>query len=306
MRQLNCENLFQIYLGLRADIAKRTERPELPFGLTELDSRTHGLRRGRVHVIAARPSEGKTSLGLQIAWNLACSESKTVAYVSLEDDRKQLLERILCNAQRIENTQLVRGIWTDETDAKAKAMESVFKKIKFLLLDSFGFNWREFQVVIEKTQPKPDVIFLDYINMLELERGMNKRDVIGEFVRASKTWAIKENIAIVILAQINRAGAEDKRPRLHHLKDCGTLEEVADLVLVNYYPIRYGDKGIYSGPEQIAPKEYLEIEIAKCKNYGQPGIVQVRFEGKFYRFEDWIEPEFRQSGKEAYHERAYR
>ena len=303
MRQPEYENLYQIYLGLRADIAKRTERPELPFGLTELDSRTHGLRRGRITVIAARPSEGKTSLGLQIGWNLACSEGKTVCYVSLEDDRKQLVERVLCNAQRIENTQLIRGLWSEDTDRKAKAMEAAFKKIKFLVVDGFGYNWQEFQTLIEKTQPKPDVIFLDYINMIELNKGMNKRDTIGEFIRASKAWALKENIAIVILAQINRAGAEDKRPKLHHLKDCGTLEEVADVCLLNYYPIRYGEKD--RNGEPYGP-EYLEIEIAKIKNYGRPGIVPVKFLGRYYRFEDWQEIELKQPEREAYHERAYR
>jgi len=303
MRELQYQNLFQIYLGLRADIAKRTERPELPFGLTELDARTHGLRRGRVHVIAARPSEGKTSLGLQIGWNLACSEGKTVAYVSLEDDRKQLVERILCNAQRIDNTQLVRGLWTEETDRKAKAMEAAFQKIRFLVLDGFGYNWNEFQQVIEKTQPKPDVLFLDYVNMIEMQKGMNKRETIAEFIRASKAWALKENIAIVILAQINRAGAEDKRPRLHHLKDCGTLEEVADVCLLNYYPIRYGEKDKNGQP--YGP-EYLEIEIAKIKNYGRPGIVPVKFLGRYYRFEDLQEVELKDSTGEGHYERAYR
>lgn len=283
MRTPEYRNLFEIYQSLKGDIAKRTENPELPFGLRELDERIHGLRRGRVHVIAARPSEGKTSLALQIAWHLVC-EGKTVAYVSLEDDCKQLVERVLCNTQRIENTQLIRGVWTDETEHKAKAMETAFKSFKLLLLDGYGYNWREFQTVIEGTKPKPDVIFLDYVNMIELSNGFSKREVVGEFVRASKSWAVKENVAIVILAQINRSGAEDKRPRLHHLKDSGALEEVADLVLINYYPVRYADKTFGGEP---ATADYLEIEIAKIKNYGHPGIVPVRFLGQFYRFENW-------------------
>jgi len=282
MRKAEYKNLFEIYEDLKEDISKRTEVPELTFGLRQLDERTHGLRRGRVHVIAARPSEGKTSLALQIAWNLVCND-KTVAYVSLEDARIQLVERILCNSQRIDNRELIRGQWTEQTERKAKVMENIFKSLKLLLLDGFGYNWEEFKTVIEKTGPKPDVIFLDYINMIELVHKIPRREAISEFVRASKAWAVKENIAVVILSQINRTGADDKRPRLHHLKDSGTLEEVADIVLINYYPIRYGAKDSQGNPY---PPDYLEIEIAKIKNYGQPGIIPVRFLGEFYRFEE--------------------
>jgi replicative DNA helicase len=119
--------------------------------------------------------------------------------------------------------------------------------------------------------------------MIELCKGRSKAETVAEFVRSCKAWAVKENIAIVILAQINRSGAEEKRPRLHHLKDSGALEEVADVVLINYIPFRYGDKTYKGDP---AGPEHLEIEIAKIKNYGRAGILAFNFKGEHYRIED--------------------
>ncbi len=281
MRRPKFQNPYEIFEELKKEIPKRTLEPEFPFGLRDLDKKTHGLRRGKVHIIAARPSEAKTSLGVQTAFNLS-DNNKVVAYVSLEDDRVQLVERLFCNIHRIDNSRLTRGEWDVEIEHKAESMGEILKNIKFLVLDGFGYNWHEFQMVLEKTDPKPDVIFLDYINMIEVSRSLSKRDTISEFVRAAKAWAIKASIAIVILAQINRSGADDRRPRLHHLKDSGTLEEIADLVLINYYPIRYDNKTF---KREEAGSDYIEIEIAKNKN-GQLGIVPARFLGKHYRFED--------------------
>lgn len=280
------QHISNIFDELKSDIKKRTEKPEFPFGLSALDEATHGLRRGRVHIIAARPGEGKTSLGIQTSWNLADSR-KRIAYISLEDDKKRLTERMFCNIQKINNTELAKGIWTNDTQIKSEVMSSMFKNITFLVMDGFGYNWGEFENVLDAIKPQADVAFLDYINMIELSQGQNKRDTISEFVRNCKYYAVKKNMALVILAQINRSGADDSRPGMHHLKDCGTLEEVADLVLINHFPIRYNNK-TFKG--EAAGQEYFEIMVAKIKDYGHPKIVPVRFVGRHYRFEDWEQP----------------
>ena len=285
----NYQHISQIFEELKSDIKKRTEKPEFSFGLYSLDEATRGMRRGRVHIIAARPGEGKTSLALQTAWNLA-DAGKVIVYVSLEDDKKRLTERMFCNMQKINNADLARGAWTDETEKKSEAMASMFKNITFLVMDGFGYNWPEFENVLDSIKPQADVAFLDYINMIELSGSQNKRDTVSEFVRNCKAFALKKNMALVILAQINRSGADDSRPGLHHLKDSGTLEEVADLVLINHFPIRYNNKtfkGEFAGPE------YFEIMVAKIKDYGHPKVVPVRFAGRYYRFDDVEQPLFK-------------
>jgi len=273
-----------LFEELKQDVLKRTDKPELPFGLTDLDDATQGLRRGRVHIIAARPSECKTSLGLQTAWNLA-DAGKTVAFISLEDSKKRCTERIFCNVMSVDNVSLSKGIWDTQTEERYQLMLGMLKPITFLVMDDFGYNWAEFQQVLESVKPKPDVAFLDYINMIEMLKGQNKRDTISEFVRECKRYAVHSNMALVILAQINRSGADDARPGLHHLKDSGTLEEVADMVLINHYPIRYNNK-TFRGKE--AGQEYFEVMVAKIKDYGHPKIVPVKFVGKHYRFEDLL------------------
>ncbi len=283
------ENAGIIFGRVIERISKRTEVPEFPFGITQLDELTHGIARERVSIIAARPSEGKTSFGLQTAYRNAAA-GKMVAYISLEDDREQLVEKLFCNVFSLDNTQLKRGLSPTIEAAKPNA-EQMFSNLRLIALDGFGYNFSELRNVVMMVNPKPELIFLDYIQMIDGVQKESRWETISEFIRQVKKFALDEKIAIVILSQINRGGVDVERPSLHHLKQAGTLEEVADLVLILHHPFRYGQPSYdYSsknstGIEQ-APQDYLEVQIEKNKT-GRIGIVPVKFEGQFYKFSDW-------------------
>lgn len=310
-RKPEFESVADIFERVRKNVELRTGTPEMPFGIAELDEVTHGIRRGKLTVLAARTSEGKTTLGIQTAFNIA-DTGKMVAYISLEDDREQLVEKLFCNVFSVHNWSLICGN-TEKT--KDPAIQKIFERLRMLVLDDFGYTFDEIRFVVEQIEPKPDIVFIDYIQMIDSVPGMNRTDIISEFSRKAKIYAEKENVAIVLLSQINREGAKEGRPRLHHLAGSGSLEQVADLALLLYLPARYnaptfdyeegratedGKKVVISG-YKYAPEDWMEIEIAKNK-CGQQSIVPARFIGRYYQIKDWVgsqsasEEEARQSG----------
>lgn len=282
------ENAATIFSRVIEKIKKRTETPELPFCLTQLDELTHGITKERVTIIAARTSEGKTSFSAQAAFNLA-DAGHSVAYISLEDDREQLIEKLFCNICEIDNAELKKG-FDPALEPKGKKAEQIFEKLKLLTVDGFGYNFEEVKRIVQEVQPKPEVVFLDYIQMNDMDK-KDRWESISEFIKNLKRFALEEKIAIVVLSQVNRSGVDAERPGLQHLKQAGTLEEVADLVLILHYPFRYGHatfdynaklgRGIAE-----APLDYIEIQVEKNKT-GPTGVVPVRFIGRHYRFEDW-------------------
>ena len=285
------ENAGTIFSRVIVKIKVRSELPEFPFGLSRLDEITHGLSRERVSIIAARTSEGKTSFAAQTAFKLADAEH-TVAYISLEDDREQIIEKLFCNVCEIDNSELKKG-FNPLFESRKVTAERIFENLKLLTLDGFGYNFNEFKTLVQSVQPKPDVVFLDYIQMMDSAYKESRWDAISEYIRNLKKFSLEEKIATVVLSQVNRIGAEATRPGLHHLKQAGTLEEVADLVMILYYPFRYGDSSFdydrKSGRGmEYAPHNYIEIQVKKNKT-GRTGIVPVRFLGQHYRFEDWKE-----------------
>lgn len=283
------ENLSSIFESVKKDAEKRNDKPEFPFGLTELDRVTNGIKRGKLTMIAARTSEGKTALGMQLAANLADS-GKTVAFISLEDDRKQIAEKIYCNMMRENNYDLQKGKISKE---KSESANKMFEDMKLLVLDDFGYNFDEIRYVVEELDPRPDIVFLDYVQMVERGNYKTRYDAISEFARQCKVFAEKADIGFVLMSQINRAGAKEERPALYHMSGCDTLEQVADLVLIMYYPFVYGDSTFNYNRDrnegfEFAPNNWMEVEVAKNKTGMRNVIVPLCYTGKHYLFEDWV------------------
>lgn len=286
-RQANFENASDIFERVKVNVAKRNDKPEFPFGLTELDKATNGIKRGKLTMIAARTSEGKTAFSAQLAMNLADS-GKRVAYISLEDDREQVVENMACNLMRIDNFDLQRGRKELLDNPKIKEF---FENIPILVLDDFGYSFAEIKQVVETLDPKPDIVFIDYVQLAEKEKGLSRYETILEFARSCKVFSNHTNIGIVLNAQINRAGAREGRPSIHHISDCDKLEQYADMILLIHYPFVHGQPTFnYDGANEgfkVAPKQWIEVEVAKNKSGMRGVIVPLHFTGKHYLFEDW-------------------
>lgn len=287
-RQPSFERVSTIFERVKANVQGRTDAPALPCGIPPLDQAIRGLPQGKVTILAARTTEGKTSLGIQIAANLAdCG--KTVAYITLEDDRESLVERLYCQMARVDHGRLLAG---QLSALEHPAMPRVFEQLRLLVLDNYGYNMRELETVMASLAPPPDVVFVDYAQMIDQAQRETEYEAISRFVRDVKVFAERHRIAVVLLSQINRVGARDGRPQLHHLASCGRLEQVANLVLLLFAP-RFYDMASYdydptSGRGlKDCPREYVELEIAKNKTGRRNVIVPLRFIGSQYRFEAW-------------------
>lgn len=303
-RKLELENLYSIWSRRKEKIKNRTARPEFPFGIKSLDEITHGITKGKVTVIAARTSEAKTAFTLQAAFNIADS-GKTVLYITLEDDSEQIAERIFSNIREIDNQDLIRGMVDFKKLDDEKVME-IFKRVKFLPVENFGHNFAEIKEAIDTLDPKPDLVFLDYVQMIEQKEKESEYEALSRFAQNVKKFAEKNDIGLVIVSQINRSGAKEGRPQAHHLQGCGRLEQVCDLLLILYCPYNYDDcsydydKVSGKGMEQCPP-EYVEINIAKNKNGLRNWVVPVTFTGRYYKFSEWIShPTMRTIEREIY------
>lgn len=295
------ENLSSIWQRRREKILKRTAKPEFPFGIEQLDKITHGITKGKVTLIAARTSEAKTAFTIQAAFNIA-DNGKNVVYISLEDDAEQIAERIFSNVREVDNQALITGQVSRET-IEDPVISDLFKKVKFLAIENYGHNFDEMQKVIDLLEPKPDLIFLDYVQMIEQLPKESEYDALSRFAQKCKKFAEVNDIGFVIVSQINRAGAKEGRPQAHHLQGCGRLEQVCDLLLILYCPYNYedsshdfkqGDSEHEMRGMEECPPDYVEVNVAKNKNGMRNWIVKTRFTGKFYKFSEWKEltPEF--------------
>jgi replicative DNA helicase len=292
-RTLVIENLKTIFQRQVKTIESRTAKPEFNFGIKSLDEACGGIPRGKLTLFAARTSTGKTALASQLAFYCA-DNGKTVAFLTLEDDKQQMSENIFCNFASIDNRTLKKGAVPQLYDKKT---EEVFENLPIMLIDRYGYTFEEIISVVEGIEPKPDIVFLDYVQIIDRMEKMNRYETLSEFTRLAKLYAEEQKIAFVITCQINRAGArETGRPSLHHLSGCDALEQNADLVLILHMPFLYGeptfnfDKShtgqMDQGYEQ-APRNWIEIEIAKNKHGERALIVPLKYTGRFYKFEEW-------------------
>ena len=284
------ESLASVWERRKEKIKKRTEKPEYPTGIPSLDLITHGFVRGKITVIAGRTSEAKTSFALQVAFHMA-DAGKTIAYITLEDDAEQICERIFSNMYQIDNQKLIRGLVPHEILDNPTVMD-VFKKVKFAAIQNYGHNFAEIKEIIDSLDPKPEMVFVDYVQMVEQLPRESEYDSLARFATNCKKFAEFNDVGLVVVSQINRAGAKDGRPAAHHLQGCGRLEQVSDLLLILHCPYQYKDsswdydKNAGKGMEECPPN-YVELMIAKNKNGARNWNIPLEFTGKYYKFIEW-------------------
>lgn len=289
-KQLNKEMfkpipIHLLYDDMVARIEARSSTPEFPFFLNELDEYTHGVPKGELTVIGGRPSEGKTSFGMQLALKNAGND-QDVVYITREDNKYKVLEKMCCNMFNISNTSLKRGELSEILDDR---IPSRLQHFNLLLLDDYGYTFSQVENIITSLDPMPKMIFLDYIQLIrnEKESRISRKDTIEEFMRSCKHNCNLTGVTMVILSQLNRT-VKNERPNMWQLKEAGAIEESADLCLLLHYPWKYEITG-GKDPEDIKyPHNYVECIIAKQKD-GEVGWIKTKFTGQYYRFENWEE-----------------
>jgi replicative DNA helicase len=256
---------------------------------TDLDEMTSGLQRSDLVIIAARPSMGKTAFVMNIAENASIEDQQVVAVFSLEMSREALLMRLLCSQARVDAHKMRTGsLWQDDTKKVVRAMEQL-AHAPIYIDDTPGISLSEMRAKarrLKQAQGKLDLIIVDYLQLMSGggKRFENRTQEVSAISRGLKALAKELQVPVIALSQLSRAPESrggDHRPQLADLRESGSIEQDADLVMFIFREEVYKQ----DDPELQGK---AEIIIAKQRN-GPIGKVRMAFLKSCTRFETLLE-----------------
>ena len=266
----------------------------VPTGFKDVDHVFNGLQKSDLILVAARPAMGKTAFTLNIAQNVTMLYDKTVAFFSLEMGKEQLVARILSSVAGVSSEKLRRANM-DPTDwEKVIAAADRMSKSKLFIDDTPGLTVQDMRSKLRrlKVEHGLDLVIVDYIQLMQGRNSgkgsENRQQEVSEISRNLKLIAREFNVPLIALSQLSR-GVEsrpDKRPVLSDLRESGSLEQDADIVIFLYRD-KYYDENSEKG-------DNAEVLIRKHRN-GSVGTVELQFIGELTQFRD---VEFRDMGPE--------
>ncbi|MXZ44905.1 MAG: replicative DNA helicase [Gammaproteobacteria bacterium] len=263
--------------------------PGLESGFERLDELTSGFRDNDLIIVAARPSMGKTALTLNICTNILLNAEKPLLFFSLEQDREQLIRRMLSAVAGVSHGKLDRGegLTTQDWQQLESARLSL-SKVDFFIVDRPNITLEDMKSQIRRinrelrdqkdANNKLAMVVVDYLQLVKPSRDRSSRVIeLGEVSRGLKALAKEFKIPVVSVAQLNRnvENRENKRPRMADLRDSGEIEQDADLILFIYRDEEYD--------EHSAQKGKAEIIIGKHRN-GPRGDLTLDFQTHLMKF----------------------
>lgn len=255
----------------------------LPTGFVDLDRLTSGLHRSDLIVVAARPSMGKTSLALGIAQHVAVEEKNPVAIFSLEMNRHQLAQRLMCSEARIDAQALRTGRLDTEGWQRLNRAMGRLSEAPIFIDDTPSITIMEVRAKARRLMAhhQLELIIVDYLQLMTgHSKAESRQQEISEISRALKILGRELEVPVVAVSQLSRAveARNDKRPILSDLRESGAIEQDADLVI-----FIYRDK--YYNPD--SDENFAEVIIAKHRN-GPTGKIELSFVESYAKFENLV------------------
>ena len=263
----------------------------IPTGFRLLDTVLTGLGRGDLIILAARPGMGKTSFALNIATRVAMQQKVPVAIFSLEMTCEQLTDRILSSTANIDSQafrtgRLNNSDWNDFAQAT-----SLLYNAPIYMDDSSGISVPEIKAKIRTINQDPKkekigLVIIDYLQLMQSAKRTESRvQEISDITRNLKIMAKELNVPVIALSQLSRAaekttGRSDHRPQLSDLRDSGSIEQDADIVLFLYRAAYYNAQ---NGEENQANENEAECIVAKNR-HGETSVVRLGWDGAHTRF----------------------
>jgi replicative DNA helicase len=265
----NIENLHQ-----------KTTLPGIPCGFYDLDAMTSGFGRSDLIIIAGRPSMGKTSFALNIAHNIAKEQHLPIAVFSLEMSKEQLSQRLLAAEAEIDSNRLRSGrLSQNDFEPLVRAMGDL-ANLPIYIDDTANLTVTQMRSQLRRLQSQyPDklgLVLLDYLQLMEGSSD-NRVQELSKITRSLKGLARELNVPIVALSQLSRSVEQrtNKRPMMSDLRESGSIEQDADLIVMLYRDSYYNP----DSPDRNA----AEIIVTKHRN-GPTGTVKLLFEPEFTQF----------------------
>ena len=275
----------------------KDELSGLSTGFNSLDAQLNGLHKSDLIILAARPAMGKTALALNIAQHIAIKEKVPVCIFSLEMSSSQLVQRMLCShaeidAQRVNTGNMLQKDWEKLSNAM-----SDFEQAPIYIDDTSNCSLTDIRTRCRRLKSQQKDLGLIVIDYLQLMEGGGKEDrlqQISAMSRGLKILAKELDVPIICLSQLSRAveGRNDKRPMLSDLRESGSIEQDADIVIFIYRDDYY-NKAESEDEERVKAqnKGLSEIIIAKHRN-GPVGTCKLLFQKNITKFKNYVEQSF--------------
>lgn len=267
-----------------SDTLSDEPRALITTGFESMDRKIYGFEKGQLNVIAARPSLGKTALALNMMWQMAI-KGYTTSFFSLETTGDLVVQRLASAISKVELTEIKRSnnLGIEKTDKIMNTLDLI-KKSGLNIFDESNLTPQRVREQAMKQTDKPQIIFIDYLQLMKSDIPTNDRRVEVETIsRDLKNIANETGSVIVLLSQLNRGveSRNDKRPMMSDLKESGGIEADANMIMMLYREDYYDRESV----DVLSGKSEVEVNIAKNKD-GETGVIKLDFYKKIQRFFD--------------------
>lgn len=243
----------------------------------DLDIRLAGLSKEKLYILAARPGMGKTALAMNFASNIA-KRGEPVIFFSLEMGKDELIERQISTLMQVGSNEMRKGLLNDYSWKKIAEAEKIIKESNLYLDDTPGLSINELvaKAKMQSMSTKLSLVVVDYIQLVR-GVGLNRDQEIGDITRRLKGLSKDLSVPVLAISQLNRGleKRDNKRPKLSDLRESGSIEQDADVILFLYRDEIYN--------RDSPSKGLAEVIIGKHRA-GPTGTVRLRSDLQFYRF----------------------
>ena len=275
----NKSGIYELAGVVKDYVYRDTRITGIPTGFSYLDELTTGFQNSNLIVLGARPSIGKTALALKIALNMA-QAGKKIAFFTIEMTKEQIAERVISMLGRVDGKDLRKNRVSE--NVLADVMERT-EDLGIYINDDSAINIVELKAKIKQIKKEKgiDLAFIDYLQLIKpIKNNMPREQAISDISRGLKAIAKDLDMPVVALAQLNRLVEmrQDKRPVLADLRESGSIEQDADLVVLIHRP------GFYDKKNDETDNS-VELIVAKQRN-GSTGVANLVFIKEFSSFEE--------------------
>jgi replicative DNA helicase len=280
-----------------ADKLKPSEMRQVPSGFNGLDEYLGGFQRSDLVIVAGRPSMGKTSLALNIARNAAVEHNACVAMFSLEMSKESLVDRLVAGEARVNSRRIRLNAAGPDEEKRIMDAISILSEAPIFIDDSPQIRVIEMRSKARRLhfEHNLNMIIIDHLGLIQGDSRIDNRvQEISYITRSLKVLAREMNVPVLVVSQLSRASEwrASHKPQLSDLRDSGSIEQDADIVLFIYRDEYYFDEENWARehPNEEYPAGLADVIIAKHRN-GPTGEIKLRFDHTLAKFENMaIEP----------------
>lgn len=268
---------------IEAIFERKKEILGVPSGFVDLDYLTSGWQPGDLVVIAARPSMGKTAMAVNMAHHAGRVAGVPTGFFSMEQPKEQLVQRLIASVGQIDSIRLRSARMQSQEWEKFNVVD--LEGIPLYIIDKPAMTTLEIRSAARRLKSRQDIglLIVDYLQLARDPKARSREQEIGSVSRSLKALAKELNIPVIVLSQLNREVEKrtGRRPQLADLRESGSIEQDADLVIFIYRDEFYN--------KDSSDKGMAEIQLAKQRN-GPTGLFRLTYRKEFMLFQNYINP----------------